>query len=156
MADRLSTIVQERIGRGLGIAKDIISTHAILSLPFEEGRDSRHNYKTQAEMAIYKNREETRDLFLHQLRVYMSEKGKGFQSQDMETAKDNLLRESRKIIGSIFSVNMPWFAQFLCELLLQVGLSPVQETDEELLNIADEDKLQVSSTPQTKHSLFLA
>lgn len=156
MADRLSTIVQERTGRGLGIAKDIISTHAILSLPFEEGRDSRHNYKTQAEMAIYKNREETRDLFLHQLRVYMSEKGKGFQSQDMETAKENLRRESRKIIGSIFSVNMPWFAQFLCELLLQVGLSPVQETDEELLNIADKDKLQVSSTPQTKHILFLA
>ena len=45
---------------------------------------------------------------------------------------------------------MPWFAQFLCELLLQVGLAPVEETDEDLLNIADKDKLQVSNTVKKK------
>jgi hypothetical protein len=154
LADRLSVIVHERIASGLGVAEDIVGTHAILSLPFEAGRDSRHNYKTQAEMSIYKNREETRDLFLHQLRVYMSEKGKGFQSQNMENAKENLRRESRKIIGNILSVNMPWFAEFLCELFLQVGLSPVQETDEEVLNIADKDKLQVRNNVPVKGDFF--
>ncbi len=48
------------------------------------------------------------------------------------------------IFHRLLSVNATWFAQFYCELLLQVGLSPVQETDQELLNIADTDKLQVS------------
>ena len=45
---------------------------------------------------------------------------------------------------------MPWFAQFLCDLLLQVGLAPVEETDEDLLNIADKDKLQVSNAEGKK------
>lgn len=154
LVGRLTVIVHERIGRGLGAAEDIIGMHAILSLPFEEGRDSRHNYKTQTEMSIYKNREETRDLFLHQLRVYMSEKGKGFQSQNMQNAKENLRRESRKIIGNVYCVNMPWFAEFLCELVLQVGLSPIQETDEEVLNIADKDKLQVRNIVPIKRYFF--
>jgi len=37
-----------------------------------------------------------------------------------------------------------WFAQFFCELLLQVGLAPVDEMDQELLKIVadDRDKLQ--------------
>lgn len=143
----LTLVREEQIRRGLlteSTPEDVTGTHAILSLPFEQDRDSRHNYRTQAEMAIYKNREQSRDAFLYQLRSYMSVKGKGFQAQDMEKAKGRLQEESRNITSSLFAENMPWFAQFFCELLLQVGMSPVEETDQELLDIADKEKLQVS------------
>jgi hypothetical protein len=139
----LNLLLEERTRQGLRAPEDTIGIHAILSLPFEQERDSRHNYRTQAEMAVYKNREQSRDAFLYQLRSYMNEKGKGFQAQDMETAKERLREESRRITSSLFTVNMPWFAQFFCDLLLQVGLSPVEETDQELLNIANKEKLQV-------------
>lgn len=149
LARDLNLILEKRTRQGLTAPEDTIGTHAILSLPFEQERDSRHNYRTQAEMAIYKNREQSRDAFLYQLRSYMNEKGKGFQAQDMESTKKRLREESRKMITSLFAVNVPWFAQFFCDLLLQVGMSPVEETDKELLSIADEQKLQVrrQSTP---------
>lgn len=143
LARDLNLLLEERTRQGLRAPEDTIGIHAILSLPFEQERDSRHNYRTQAEMAVYQNREQSRDAFLYQLRSYMNEKGKGFQAQDMETAKERLGEESRRITSSLFTVNMPWFAQFFCDLLLQVGLSPVEETDQELLNIANKEKLQV-------------
>jgi hypothetical protein len=136
----------QRIRGGLlpeNAPEDVTGTHAMLSLPFEEERDSRHKYRTQAEMAVYKNREQSRDTFLYQLRAYMNIKGKGFQAQNMEKARGRLQEESRKITNGLFIVNMPWFAEFVCDLLLQVGLSPVEETDQELLSIADKGKLQV-------------
>ena len=38
---------------------------------------------------------------------------------------------------------MPWFADFFTELLLQIGLVPIQETDVDILNnVSDKDKLQ--------------
>eukprot|EP00980_Cylindrotheca_fusiformis_P000161 scaffold26_cov117-Cylindrotheca_fusiformis.AAC.2 len=142
LATDLNMILEERTRQGIMTPEDTIGTHAIFSLPFEEVRDSRHNYRSQAEMAVYKNREQSRDAFLYQLRSYMNEKGKGFQAQDMEGATEKLREEARKLMSSLFTVNMPWFAQFFCDLLSQVGLSPVEETDEELLNITDKAKLQ--------------
>ena len=71
-------------------------------------------------------------------------KGKVLGAQEMERAQKRVRLESRVILDKLMSVNMMWFAQFYCELLLQVGLAPVQETDQELLTIADEEKLQVS------------
>ena len=122
----------------------VTGSHAILSLPFDGERDSRHNYKTPAEIAVYKNREESRDAFLLELRTFMGSKGKVFRPQDMEHSQDRVRRRARDIMNGLLTVNMMWFAQFYCDLLLQVGLAPVQETDQELLNITDQDKLQVS------------
>jgi hypothetical protein len=122
----------------------VTGSHAILSLPFDGERDSRHNYKTPAEIAVYKNREESRDAFLLELRTFMGSKGKIFRPQDMEQSQDRVRRRARDIMNGLLTVNMMWFAQFYCDLLLQVGLAPVQETDQELLNITDQDKLQVS------------
>ena len=151
IVEDLKAVVEERLRQGqitLKSPEDITGTHAMLSLPFEVERDSRHNFKTQSEMAIYRNREQSRDAFLYQLRSFMSVKGKVFQAQDMEIAQKRLQEESRKITNGLLIVNMPWFAQFLCELLLQVGLAPVEETDQELLNIAGKDKLQVRHAPK--------
>ncbi len=74
----------------------------------------------------------------------MGSKGKIFRPQDMEQSQDRVRRRARDIMNGLLTVNMMWFAQFYCDLLLQVGLAPVQETDQELLNITDQDKLQVS------------
>jgi hypothetical protein len=147
VAQDLNVLLEEYSRQGLLVefpTENVTGTHAILSLPFEKERDSRHNYKTQAEVAVYKNREESRDAFLGELRVFMSVKGRVFRPQDMERAQERVRQESKGIMNGLLSVNMMWFAQFFCELLLQVGLAPVQETDQELLNIADRDKLQVS------------
>ena len=39
--------------------------------------------------------------------------------------------------------NIPWFVEFFTELLLQIGLVPIQETDADILkNVSDKDKLQ--------------
>ena len=125
----------------------ITGKHAILSIPFEAHRDSRHNYKTQAEVAVYKNREESRDVFLYELRSFMNVKGKVLRSDEMEKAQNRIGQASRNIMNNLLNVNMVWFAQFFCDLLLQVGLSPVEETDKELLSIADKEKLQVGMCP---------
>ena len=39
--------------------------------------------------------------------------------------------------------NIAWFAEFFTELLMQIGLVPIQETDADILNnVSDKDKLQ--------------
>jgi hypothetical protein len=121
-----------------------VTPHAILSIPFEKDRDSRHNYRTQSEVALYKNREETRDAFLSQLRTFMTAKSRAFLSQDVDKVRSTAQHESRRIISNISNINMVWFTQFFCELLLQVGLSPVEEMDQELLSFVrnDKDRLQ--------------
>jgi hypothetical protein len=122
----------------------ITGTHAIFTLPFEPNRDSRHNFKTPAEISMYQNREVTRDAFLSQLRVFITAKSKVFLPQQVDKVRETAQYESRKIIAGISAHNMLWFAQFFCELLLQVGLAPVEEMDQELLQIVadDRDKLQ--------------
>jgi hypothetical protein len=125
-------------------SESITGTHAIFSLPFEPDRDSRHNFKTPAEISMYQNREVTRDAFLSQLRVFITAKSRVFLPQQVDKVRETAQYESRKIIANISSHNMLWFAQFFCELLLQVGLAPVEEMDQELLQIVadDRDKLQ--------------
>ena len=123
----------------------VTGTHALLNLPFDQERDSRHNYRSQSEVAAYKNREESRDAFLYELRAFMSTKGTVLRTQEIERAQERVKRESRTIMDNLMRENMAWFAEFFCELLAQVGLAPVQETDKEILSIANKEKLQVST-----------
>ena len=124
--------------------ESITGTHAIFSLPFEPDRDSRHNFRTPAEISMYQNREMTRDAFLSQLRIFITAKSKVFLPQQVDEVRETAQYESKKIIASISTHNVSWFAQFFCELLLQVGLAPLEEMDQELLQIVadDRDKLQ--------------
>jgi hypothetical protein len=124
--------------------ESIRGTHAMFNLPFEPDRDSRNNFKTTAEIAMYQNREVSRDAFLSQLRLFMTAKSKVFLPEQVDKVRETAQYESRKIIHNISSHNLMWFAQFFCDLLLQVGLSPVEEMDQELLKIVadDRDKLQ--------------
>jgi hypothetical protein len=144
IAKELESVVNKHITQGLRTeypTDAVTGTHAMLSLPFEHDRDSRHNYRTQQQVQIYKNREESRDAFLYQLRAFMNVRGKVLQPQEADRALERIQVESRNVMIGLLPVNMVWFAQFFCELLLQIGLAPI--FDQELLNIADKDKLQV-------------
>jgi hypothetical protein len=116
----------------------------LLTLPFDHDRDSRHNYRSRDELAIYKNREESRDAFLYQLRAFQSIRGKVVDAVQGERSIDRIRTASRNVIQGLLKSNMCWFAQLFCDLLVQIGLVPMEETDKELLNITDKDKLQVS------------
>lgn len=149
IAKELESVLKDYITRGLRTeypTDAVTGTHAILSLPFEHDRDSRHNYRTQQEVQIYKNREESRDAFLYQLRAFMNVRGKVLRPQEADRALQRIQLESRNVMNGLLPVNMVWFAQFFCELLLQIGLAPMEETDQELLNIAGKEKLQVRTT----------
>ena len=121
------------------------SQTALLTLPFQHERDSRHNFKSRDDMQLYKNREESRDAFLYQLRAFLNVRGKMLDTVQAQKAIQKIRTSSRVVVDGIMSVNLPWFTQFFCELLLQVGLVPFEETDKELLDIAGKEKLQVSA-----------
>jgi hypothetical protein len=114
----------------------------LLTLPFNEERDSRHNYKTREEQALYKNREESRDAFLYQFRSFLNVRGKLVDTGAAEKEIKKIERSSRTVVNGVMGDNVPWFADFFCDLLLQTGLVPLQETDTDLLRIAGKEKLQ--------------
>lgn len=115
---------------------------AQLTLPFEEDRDSRHNYKSREDMMIYKNREESRDAFLYQLRAFQNMRGTVLDAVQADLAMEKIRLASNDVSRGVMAANVPWFSEFFCELLLQIGLIPMGETDKELLKIADKEKLQ--------------
>jgi hypothetical protein len=117
----------------------------IINLPFEQDRDSRHNYKSRDDAILYKNREESRDAFLYQLRAFQSVRGKVLDPVQTERSIDKIRHASREMVRGLLLANMPWFAEIFCDLLLQIGLVPMEETDKDLLKMADKEKLQVSS-----------
>ena len=55
-----------------------------------------------------------------------------------------ITRQCKEMIHVTLDVrNIPWFVDFFTELLLQIGLVPIQETDVDILNnVSDKDKLQ--------------
>lgn len=114
----------------------------ILALPFDKARDSRHNYKSQAESALYKNREESRDAFLYQLRHFQNVRGRVVDTSQLDSALLKIRQGARNVVQGVQTPNMHWFAQLFSDLLLQLGLVPMEETDKDLLSITDKEKLQ--------------
>jgi hypothetical protein len=139
LGDRRENAVQTDSSFGTSIG----SAQPILTLPFHETRDSRHNYKSRDESTLYKNREESRDAFLYQLRHFQNVRGRGvMDTTDLESALGKIRRSARNVISGVHVPNMHWFAEFFSDLLLQIGLVPMEETDKDLLKITDKDKLQ--------------
>jgi hypothetical protein len=113
---------------------------AFWTLPFNEMRDSRNRYRTQDELALYKNREDCRDSFLSHLRSFYNQ-GSSVQLASSKSA-DHVRKASRSILDALLDDNYPWLAEFFADMLLQIGSVPVQETDKEVLQMADEEKVQ--------------
>ena len=115
----------------------------LLSLPFQENRDSRHNFRSQKLSAIYNNREKCRDSFLFQLRAFQQMRGTVLNPAQGQRSLEVIKKASVEVIENTLSTNIPWFAEFFVDLLLQIGLVQVQETDDDILkNVRDKDKLQ--------------
>ena len=57
---------------------------------------------------------------------------------------NNIKVESRKMLQSLSPPNVVWFVSFFCDLLLQIGLVPIGETDRDVLKqVSDQKRLQV-------------
>jgi len=154
LVDNLQALEQGRVAAGLnnsfrdtGTPTKSQPTHhqtALFTLPFDQTRDSRHNFRSANDQAVYKNRETTRDAFLHQLRdFYNNDKNNLLSQQGRKYTPSQMKQIVRAILDSVLIENMRWFAEFFRDLLLQLGPVPVvQETDQELLQMADSDTLQ--------------
>lgn len=115
-----------------------------LTLPFDHHRDSRHNYKTPDLNRQYKEREELRDAFLFQLRAFQDVRGRLMEEDVSSKIIHNIKVESRKMLQSLSPPNVAWFVSFFCDLLLQIGLVPIGETDSDVLKqVSDQKRLQV-------------
>lgn len=113
-----------------------------LTLPFDHARDSRHNFRSVDSSKIYKEREGLRDSFLYQLRAFQDVRGRLMEEKHVEAIR----YQSREMLKNLSPQNTLWFVSFFCELLLQIGLVPVSETDSEVVKqIGDKKRLQVSS-----------
>lgn len=124
------------------IASISVDHTALLTLPFKEDRDSRHNYRTREESMAYKNREESRDAFLYQLRAFLHVKGTMVDAAQANRAIQKIRQSSRVVVDGLIDSNLSWFAEFFCDMLQQIGHVPIQETDADLLRIIDKEKLQ--------------
>lgn len=145
VTDSIVSIIQSRITTTetfSGFGSVAFDQKAFFALPFKESRDSRHNYRTKAEQMMYNNRENSRDAFLHHLRSYLSIKGKIINYEYWLQELRKLKQASCEIVQGLLSSNLKWFSEFFCDMLLQIGLIPLQETDIDLLHIADQEKLQ--------------
>ena len=63
------------------------------------------------------------------------------------------------MMQALIPKNIAWFSEFFTDLLLQIGLVPMQETDADILrNVSDKDKLQVCAAcniPLTPNTFVL-
>jgi hypothetical protein len=86
------------------------------------------------------------DSFLFQLRSFQQLKGSVLDPVHMDQYLQEYRNSCRDIMQSLSSSNVAWFADFFCDLLLQIGLVPMQEMDVDILShVPDKDRLQVSN-----------
>jgi hypothetical protein len=140
-----STLLFESDQKALGCNTNI--PH--LTLPFDQAHDSRHNFRSVDLSRMFKEREGLRDTFLYQLRAFQDVRGRLLEDDEAEKNISSLKYASREMLLNISPDNIMWFVNFFCDLLLQIGLSPISETDSEVLKqIADKKRLQVSCIPK--------
>ena len=114
-----------------------------LTLPFDHARDSRHNYRSPDLGRQFKEREQLRDTFLYQLRAFQDVRGKLMEHEQAEKRVGSIKHESREMLKNMSPGNTLWFVNFFCDLLCQIGLVPITETDTEVLKqIGDKKRLQ--------------
>jgi len=64
--------------------------------------------------------------------------------KEISKSISEITKECKEMIHiTLHKRNMPWFVDFFTELLLQIGLVPIQETDDDILrNVSDKARLQ--------------
>lgn len=134
-----ATLIFETGQKALG--SDSKTPH--LTLPFDYERDSRHNYRSLDLSRLFKEREELRDSFLYQLRAFQEVRGKLMGNEESDNIVNSIKKEARDMMKNISPGNIDWFVNLFRDLLLQIGLLPVGETDSEVLrHVTDKKRLQ--------------
>ena len=118
-------------------------TQPLFTQQFDPERDSRHKFKSKEEAASFKNREESRDAFLYQLRFFQGVRGNTLNSAKLQESMQSIGKAAANIVENVRRSNMHWFVEFFCDVLVQIGLVPMEETDQDLLRLTDPNKLQV-------------
>ncbi|GKY96316.1 hypothetical protein MPSEU_000591300 [Mayamaea pseudoterrestris] len=135
------TMLSQRSDKSILLEIAPMHQTALFSLPFDEQTDSRHNFKTTMQQAAYKNREETRDRFLYNLRAFLSVRNKEFDNKLVDAARERVKAEARTTIDLLLDSNLDWFCNFFCQFLLQIGLVPLEESDQDIQNLTSQAKL---------------
>lgn len=83
------------------------------------------------------------DTFLSQLRAFQHIKGTFLNHTEIERALNDIKSTLHGMMRIILPSNIPWLAELFTELLLQIGLVPMQELDAEIIkNVANKERLQ--------------
>lgn len=119
------------------------NTHHLI-LPFNyAAQDSWHNYRLPDFSRQFKECEELQDSFMHQLQSFEDMRSKLMEHEQAEKCIAFIQYEPREMLKKISLGNILWFVNFFCDLLLQIGLTPISETDSEVLKqIGDKKRLQ--------------
>lgn len=121
------------------------SNTPFLTVPFDEDRDSRHNYRSRDRTMLFNNREESRDKFMFQLRAFQEIRGTVLDPTQANVYISDIEIACREMIQGLLPGNFDWFSGLFTDLLLQIGLVAVEETDKDVLKqVADKDRLKVS------------
>ena len=120
------------------------SNTPFLTVPFDEDRDSRHNYRSRDRTLLFNNREESRDKFMFQLRAFQEIRGTVLDPTQANVYISDIKIACREMIQGLLPGNFDWFSGLFTDLLLQIGLVAVEETDKDVLKqVADKDRLKV-------------
>ena len=121
------------------------SNTPFLTVPFDEDRDSKHNYRSRDRTMLFNNREESRDKFMFQLRAFQEIRGTVLDPTQANVYISDIEIACREMIQGLLPGNFDWFSGLFTDLLLQIGLVAVEETDKNVLKqVADKDRLKVS------------
>ena len=120
------------------------SNTPFLTVPFDEDRDSRHNYRSRDRTMLFNNREESRDKFMFQLRAFQEIRGTVLDPAQANVYISDIKVACQEMIQGLLPGNFDWFSGLFTDLLLQIGLVAVEETDKDVLKqVADKDRLKV-------------
>ena len=93
---------------------------------------------------LFNNREESRDKFMFQLRAFQEIRGTVLDPAQANVYISDIKVACREMIQGLLPGNFDWFSGLFTDLLLQIGLVAVEETDKDVLKqVADKDRLKV-------------
>lgn len=71
-------------------------------------------------------------------------RGTELNPAQVKRSQDAIKEASRQMMIELLPANVPWFTELFLDMLQQIGLVPMQETDVDILkNVSDKEKLQV-------------
>jgi hypothetical protein len=76
-----------------------------------------HNYKSRDESILYKNREESRDAFLYQLRYFQNVRGRVLDTSELESSLLRIRRSATNVIQGVQVQNMHCVSTTLCQFI---------------------------------------